>query len=89
LYSTNIANYSITTFFQAVKQVWEMTLDVGREMRYKVGDSIGVVFPNNEEVVDKLIAHLNLNPDALLSIEPLDAAADKCKLISVQVDVWI
>lgn len=56
-----------------------MTLDVGREIRYKVGDSIGVVFPNNEEVVDKLIAHLKLNPDALLSIEPLDASADKCK----------
>ncbi len=56
-----------------------MTLDVGREIRYKVGDSIGVVFPNNEEVVDKLIAHLKLNPDALLSIEPLDASADKSK----------
>lgn len=62
-----------------------MTLDVGREIRYKVGDSIGVVFPNNEEVVDKLIAHLHLNPDALLSIEPLDAAADKCKSMGLGV----
>jgi len=57
-----------------------MTLDLGREIRYKVGDSIGVVFPNNEEVVDRLVTHLKLNPDALLSIEPLDPAADKCKV---------
>ncbi len=60
-----------------------MTLDVGREIRYKVGDSIGVVFPNNEEVVDKLVAHLKLNPDALLSIEPLDASADQCKFLAL------
>jgi sulfite reductase alpha subunit-like flavoprotein len=65
---------------QAVKQVWDMTLDLGSDIQYKVGDSIGVVFPNNEETVDKLLNHLNLNPDALFSIVPLDPNGDKSKI---------
>ena len=67
----------------AVKRTLHLELDVeAMNWQYTPGDAFGVLSPNNQELVLKLLARLGLKGDATFTLEPTDGASKGLFLVS-------
>lgn len=57
------------TTSDAVKRTLEVELDIGKDGHFEPGDAFGVLAPNNEQLVQAILARLNASTDQLYKLD--------------------